>query len=399
MALKVLVGPLRYVQGPNALSEMDQQLQALAIRKPLVLVSRSAKKVVEPIFAGMLEARRIIYELLEFGGECTFREIDRVKNACIEGCHDAIIGCGGGKTLDTGRAAAAAAAVMVEKSPPEALPRFGAGVPYVSVPTVAATDAATSAVSLVYTEEGIAETALAFPTNPTMVLVDTGIIARSPVRLIVAGMGDALATHFEAAVSLRTGTPCIQTSAHSTLTAQALARLCLDIILDYGVHAKAEAEAGIPGPGIEAIAEANVFLSGLGFESGGLSAAHAIGLAFHHINECFETHMYHGELVAFGTLTQLILEERKPEYLDTIFGFCKAVGLPTTFGELNLGNVTDEELLRVADAASRHVIIRSMPGGTAQPDREGRFYDHLTVFRAMKTADAYGRAFDRTSRR
>ncbi len=395
MALKVLVGPLRYVQGPNALSEMDQQLQVLSIGKPLVLVSRSAKKVVEPILAGRPGAQRTVYEFLEFGGECTFREIDRVKSACIEGHHDAIIGCGGGKTLDTGRAAAAASAVMVEKIPPEALPRFGAGVPYVSVPTVAATDAATSAVSLVYTEEGITEAALAFPTNPTMVLVDTGIIARSPVRLIVAGMGDALATYFEAAVSVRTGTPSAQTFAHSTLTAQALAKLCLDILLEYGARAKTEAEAGIPGPGIEAIAEANVLLSGLGFESGGLSAAHAIGLAFHHIHERFETHMYHGELVAFGTLTQLILEERKPEYLDTIFGFCKAVGLPTTFGELNLRNVTDEELLRVADAASRHVIIRSMPGGTAEPDREGRFYDHLAVFRAMKTADTYGRAFNR----
>ena len=396
MALKVLIAPLRYVQGPNALLQIGEQLQVLGIKNPLVLASRSAKKVVEPVLAEGLGSKGIAHALIEFGGESTWREIERVKDACILGGYDAIISCGGGKTLDAGRCAAAASAVNVEKFPPEVIPQIGANVACINVPTVAATDAPTSAVSLVYTEEGRVEAVLALPINPTMVLVDTAIIASAPVRLFVAGMGDALATYFEADISRRTGTPCLS-GAQSTLAAQALGKLCLDILMDYGVHAKMEAEQGIPGPFLEAVVEADVLLSGLGFESGGLSAAHAVGLAFHHIQERFETHMLHGELVAFGTLTQLVLEGKKPDDLGKIFGFCKAVGLPATFEELGLRNLTPKDLETVADVASKHAIIRSMPGASRTPDADGRFYDHQAIFYALKATDAFGRGFGEQS--
>ena len=208
-------------------------------------------------------------------------------------------------------------------------------------------------------------------------------------------MGDALATYFETDMCHRTGTPSIGTGALSTRTAQALSRLCLDILMEYGVQAKVEAEAGIPGPGIESIVEANVLLSGLGFEGGGLSAAHAVGTAFEHIRGSFEKHRHHGELVAFGTLTQLMLEGRKPEYLDRIFGFCRAVGLPITFEEMTLKRVSEEALETVARLASQSPMIRSMAGATKEPDTEGRFFDSGEILRALRAADAYGRAFAR----
>jgi glycerol dehydrogenase len=389
MALKLLLAPLRYVQGPNALSEIGAQLQTLGIRKPLVLASRTAKKMVEAVLAEGLMSKGMAHTFIEFGGESSWKEIERIKNACIAGGHDAIVSCGGGKTLDAGRCAAAASAVNAEKFPLEVIPEIGANVACINVPTVAATDASTSAFSMVYTEEGTLEAALLVPTNPTMVLVDTAIIARAPVRFFVAGMGDALATHFEAAMSQRTDTPC-PAGGQSTLAAQALGRLCFDTLMEYGVAAKTEVEGGIPGPFLEAVTEANVLLSGLGFESGGLSAAHAIGLAFHHIEECFETNMLHGELVAFATLTQLVMEGRKPDDVGKIFRFCKEVGLPTTFEELHL-RVTPEDLQTVANVASKHAIIRSMPGANRAPDLDGRFYDHQAIFRALKGTDAFGR--------
>ncbi len=394
MALKVLMAPLRYVQGPDALLHMGEQLLVLGIKNPLILASPSAKKAVGSTIGKGLEAVGITYGFIDFGGHCTWKEIERVKNACLEGNHDAIISCGGGKTLDTGRCAATGPAMNVEKTPPEVFPRFGAGVACINVPTVAATDASTSAVSLVYTEKGTLEATMVFPTNPTMVFVDTAVIAKSPVRLLVAGMGDALATYFEADMTYRTSSISVQTRAQSTRTAQALARLCFDILMDYGIQAKAEAEARVPGPGIEAVAEANVLLSGLGFESGGLSACHAVGHAFLHISQHFKgTPPFHGELVAFGTLNQLVLEGRKPDFLDKIFGFCKAVGLPTTFAELTLANLTDEALETVALVASRDILMQSMTGAHSERDEQGRFYDHLEILNALKATDAYGRAF------
>jgi len=393
MPTRILLAPLRYVQGPDALQQLGEQLQVFRIKNPLVVAPPEVREKIGSTITESLESRGLSLSFLEFGGECTWKEIERIKSACIKGSHDAIINCGGGKTLDAGRCAASGAATNVEKDPPEVFLTLGAGVPCINVPTIAATDASTSAASLIYSDAGTVEATMIFPTNPTMVLVDTSVIARSPVRLLVSGMGDALATYFEADMCHRTASPSPGTNALSTRTARVLGRLCFDLLMEHGVQAKREAEAGLAGPGIEAIVEANVLLSGLGFESGGLSASHAVGQAFHYIRERFRRHLFHGELVGFGTLTQLVMEGREPQFINRIFGFCKAVGLPTTFEEMGLEDVTDAELQKVALAASKDILIRSFVGARETRDEQGRFYDHWEILRCLKVADAYGRGW------
>jgi glycerol dehydrogenase len=392
MPLKIMTAPLRYVQGPDALDQMGSQLERLGIRYPMVLIDRNARADVEKSLLDSLTAKNIGCLFVDFSGECAWPEIERVRSLCINGNHDAVISCGGGKTLDTGRCVASGAATNVEKTPPEVFAKLGAGVPCINVPTVAATDASTSAASLVYGADGTVEATIVFPVNPTMVLVDTSVISRAPVRLLVSGMGDALATYFEADMCRRTAGPSVQTGAQSTRTAQALAKLCFETLMDYGVQAKLEAEAKVPGLAFEAVVEANVLLSGLGFESGGLSAAHAVGHAFHHIRGHFERPLFHGELVAFGTLVQLLMEGRTSQFLDTVFGFCTAVGLPTTFLEMTLTGITDEATKTVALVASRDILIQSFVGARKERDEQGRFFDHMEIFRALKATDAYGRA-------
>jgi glycerol dehydrogenase len=389
MPLKVMVAPLRYVQGPNALAELGEQLAIVGLKNPLILTSPRAKRAVGETVHSGLEAKDIPHAFVDFGGECTRREIARLRDLCLEGGHDSIVNCGGGKVIDAGRAAACASAFCVEEQ--KVYPDLGAGVACINVPTVAATDASTSSVSLLYDDNHVAEATMAFPANPVMVFVDTSVIAKSPVRLLVAGMGDALATHFEADMCFRTGTPAVVTQSHTTRTARALARLCCDLLLEYGEQAIAEAREGIPGPALEAVTEANVLLSGLGFESGGICGAHAVGMNFTRLLDAMEEPQYHGEMVAFGTLTQLVMEERPREELDRIFGFCRAVGLPTTLAELSLPEVTDEQLETVALAASRDFLIKGMPRSTAETDDLGRHYDHLEILAAIKSTDAYGR--------
>ena len=98
--------------------------------------------------------------------------------------------------------------------------------------------------------------------------MDTAIIAKAPVRLLISGMGDALSTYFEAqacfdakAISMAGGA--------STLAAVTLARLCYETLLAEGYKAKLAVEAGVVTEAVERIIEANTYLSGIGFESSG----------------------------------------------------------------------------------------------------------------------------------
>ncbi len=393
MSTKILIAPLRYVQGPNALSEIGEHLAGMGVSNPLVMGGPTALSVCRETMALSMNEKGIKSDFVPFGGECTFDEVQRIKDACVSGAHDAIIACGGGKALDTGRTASAGNAVNAGVVPPEIIDGIGADVPCIQVPTIAATDAPTAKVSVIYTDKGEFETFLVFQANPAMVFVDTQIIANAPVETLVSGMGDALATYFEAAMSYRTDSPVLA-GGLSTRTAQMMARFAFDTLMEYGYQAMLEAENNIPGQALEAVVEANILLSGLGYESGGLAAAHAIALSWTRVYDRFGVHPTHGQFVAFSTLTQLMMEGRNAEFLDKIYGFCRSIGLPTTFAELGLNNAADDAIHMVAEDASRSVLITSMPSATGTPDEDGGFYDPNEIFNCLKAADAYGRRFE-----
>ncbi len=319
--------PGRYIQGAGAIEELGAEAARLASR---------AFAIVDPwVFDALLDGfrpsleSRLEVRFARFGGECSDEEIERLRREA-EGSQ-AVIGIGGGKTLDTAKAVA-----------------HLRGLPVLVAPTVASTDAPTSALAIIYSSEGEFKRVLRLASNPNVVLVDTAIIARAPVRLLVSGMGDALATWFEAD-SCRLKSAPNTAGRPGSMTAYALARLCYDTILEYGLLAKSSCEAGVVTPALERVVEANTLLSGLGFESGGLAAAHAIhngltALAPTH-------HYYHGEKVAVGTLASLFLTGKPAAQIEEAYRFAESVGLPTTLGAIGLDGVSDDELLRVGRKA------------------------------------------------
>lgn len=388
MSIKMLIAPQRYVQGPGALSQIGSHLEIFGVTNPLILTSPSAFKACRDILIGSLEAGGLRYDFLPFARECTFEEIDRIKNVCLDGAHDAIISCGGGKAMDAGRAAAAGYAVKVGPSIFETRDPFGADVTCIQVPTVASSDAPTATISVVYNAEGVQEGVVSTRLNPSLVLVDTQIIAQAPVRTLVAGMGDALATYFEADMVHRSGRQAVN-GAYALHTVLAIARLSYDILIEYGLSAKREVEAKSPGPALEKVVEANILLSGLGYESGGLAAAHAIANSFPILHDRFDKKPMHGELVAFSALTQLIMEERERELVDKVRDFCRDVGLPTTFEEMGLTSATDDMLALVANDAAKSGMIAAMPKAYKRPDSEDRYYDPEEIVRCMRETDAW----------
>ena len=158
-------------------------------------------------------------------------------------------------------------------------------------------------------------------------------------------MGDALATYFEAtACQASNATSCA--GGHITIAAITLAKVCYQTLIEEGVKAKLAVEAGVCTTAVEKVIEANTLLSGMGFESGGLAGAHAIHNGLTCIKDCH--HLYHGEKVAFGTLTQLVLENADEDLLDEVITFCMDVGLPTTFADLGIEHPDKDALMEAA---------------------------------------------------
>lgn len=200
---------------------------------------------------------------------------------------------------------------------------------------------------MVYDDDGAFLEYRFFGRNPDAVLVDTTIIAQAPVRFLVAGIGDGLSTFFEADASSTTRKPTMA-GGPPLLAATTLARLCYDTLLENGLAARQACEHRVVTPALERVIQANTLLSGLGFESGGLAAAHSIhnGLTVLH-----ETHDYwHGEKVAFGVIALLVLEGREHELVNEVVDFCLRVGLPVTLGDIGV-EADPETLGPVAEAA------------------------------------------------
>ena len=358
---KMFNSPGRYIQGAGELARLGTYVQTLG-KKALILLSAGGRKrngtEIEASFSGT--DCGTAWAL--FSGECCETEIHRLMEIMTEQQCDIIVGIGGGKILDTAKAAA-----------------YYQRTPVVICPTVASSDAPSSALSVVYTDEGAFERYLFLPKNPDMVLMDTAVIAASPVRLTVSGMGDALATYFEARACLRKDADtCV--GGKATLAGMALAELCFRTLMEEGEKAKTALEAGACTAAVEKVVEANTLLSGLGFESGGLAGAHAIQNGLSLLDEC--RHMYHGEKVAFGTLAQLVLEDVPLEELEYVGGFCIRLGLPVTLAQLGIGEVSREKIMAVAGAAcAEHDTMGNMPFAVT-PDM---------ACAAILAADAFGR--------
>ncbi len=358
---KVLKSPAKYVQGAGVLETFDQYLQGMGNRL-LVLISESGTKRICPIlercFAG--KDYQIRYEI--FQGECSWPQIKRLAAVSAEQKATAVVGVGGGKILDTAKAVA-----------------HQAGLPVVIVPTVASTDSPCSSLSVIYKENGEFDRYLFLNACPDVVLADTAVIAKAPPALLTAGMGDALATHFEARACRASGRNN-QVSGTPTRAAGGLADMCWEYLKRDGLRAKLAVEAGACTEAVETIVEVNTYLSSVGFESGGLAAAHAIQKGLTFIPELHDRR--HGDKVAFCTLVQLVLEDAAE--VDEVMAFCSGVGLPVCLADLGYG-AAEEEALRLAaeKSCAPGSTIHNMPFPVT-PDM---------VYNALLAADALGRAF------
>lgn len=322
------IAPAQVVRGAQVVSEAGAAIAHLG-RQPFVMGGACALETVRPQLQAAFAQQSLHSTEIVCKQACTDKSLKRLKQAALAQHADVIIGVGGGKSLD-------AAKLLAHKC----------GLPVVTIPTSAATCAAWTALSNVYTEEGAYQYDVGLPHCPDLLLLDYDIVATAPQRTLIAGIGDALAKWYEASVS----------SGHSqeTLVIAAVqqARILRDILLQ-------KAETAIAQPGSEvwqAVVDATVLMAGV---MGGLGGAQCRTVAAHAVHNGL-THLpmaqssLHGEKVAYGILVQLRLEELvQGNQLATtarqqLLRFYQDIGLPLTLSDLGLGKISVDDLAHVS---------------------------------------------------
>ncbi|WP_265520357.1 glycerol dehydrogenase [Oerskovia flava] len=346
--VRTLISPLRYVQARGALTRLGEFVAPIGT-KPLLVADDVVWALVQDTVAESLQAADLPRHRTGFGTYATAAEVDRLAREIEEAGADVIVGVGGGSTIDAVKAAG-----------------HLAGIRWVSVPTVASTDAPCSALSVIYTEDGAFEEYRFFPHNPDLVLVDTQLVANAPAKFLVAGVGDALATWIEARAVAQANTTTMA-GGLPLVTGTALAELSWKILWENALPAIAAVREHIVTPAVEKVVEANTLLSGLGFESGGLAAAHAI---HNGLTAAPQTHgLTHGQKVNIGSLTQLVLEGAPTQEIDDFIVFTTRVGLPNTLTEIGLTADDVGDLTRVAQSATAEgETIHAMPFDVHVPE-------------------------------
>ena len=327
--LTLAVAPAKVIRGSNISSEAVDAISRLGNR-PLIVAGHRTLDVAQN-YLELLESREFDFVKTSYTPDCSESSLEILRNKAQDHEADLIIGIGGGKSLDTAKLLA-----------------HQLQIPVVTIPTSAATCAAWTALSNVYSDEGAFLYDVALDNCPDLLILDYGLIQTAPQSTIIAGIGDAIAKWYEASVS--------SGDSEQTLIIAAVqqARVLRDILLQKSVCA-------LQSPGSEAwreVVDATVLLAGV---IGGIGGAQCRTVAAHAVHNGL-THIcgrgsIHGEKVAYGILVQLRLEEMlqgnqlAAAARQQLVKFYAEIGLPQKLDDLGLGNITLQQLQKAAQFA------------------------------------------------
>ncbi len=340
------IAPAQVVRGFHAIEQVGDQIARLGSR-PLMIGGDRSLDVVKSRFKSVFKSHSLNAAKASYDKDCSETTLANLKAAVADHQADLIIGVGGGKALDTAKLVA-----------------YQCNLPIVTIPTSAATCAAWTALSNVYSEQHAFLYDVALARCPDLLVLDYDLVATAPQRTLVAGIGDAIAKWYEASVS----------SGHSDKTlliaAVQQARVLRDILFQ-----KSQAALLNPlGSDWQEVVDASVLMAGVIGGIGGAQcrtvAAHAVHNGLTHLLESH--HALHGEKVAFGILVQLRLEEMLQGNVlaassrQQLLKFYDEIGLPKTLADLGLAEVTIAQLHQAAEVAcSENSDIHRLPFSVA----------------------------------
>ncbi|MBF2065022.1 MAG: iron-containing alcohol dehydrogenase family protein [Calothrix sp. C42_A2020_038] len=324
------VAPAKVIRGTQVFAAAVDDIARLG-KRPLIIGGKQTLGEIQRFLEPILDAPVLQCLCTHYNRDCSETSLLSLRKQANLHQADVIIGVGGGKALDTAKLVA-----------------YQLDLPVVTIPTSAATCAAWTALSNVYSDEGAFLYDVGLARCPDLLVLDYDLVQTAPTRTLVAGIGDALAKWYEASVS----------SGHSeqtiVISAVQQARVLRDILFQKSLKAINE-------PGSDTwreVVDASVLLAGVIGGLGGAQcrtvAAHAVHNGLTHISK---NESIHGEKVAFGILVQLRLEEMvqgnqlAAAARQQLLKFYAEIGLPSSLNDLGLGDVTLRQLVSSAEIA------------------------------------------------
>ncbi|MFJ5315931.1 oxidoreductase [Pectobacterium versatile] len=330
--VRVQVGPANYFSFPGAIDKLLEFYPPDVLKNALWIYGERAIAAARPYLPAEFDApsaRRV-----QFGAHCSEGEVAKLVAQAGDECQ-VVIGVGGGAVLDTAKVAAR-----------------HIGVPLVAIPTIAATCAAWTPLSVWYNDAGQALRFEIFTDANHLVLVEPRIMLAAPVEYLLAGVGDTLAKWYEAVV-LSPQPEMLPLSVRLGLQAALDIR---NVLLQQSAAALEAVERGELTQDfldvVDAIIAGGGMVGGLGERYTRVAAAHAVhnGLTVLPQTERF----LHGTKVAYGILVQSALLGDNDTLLQLKEAF-KAFGLPTSLAALDV-DIHDR-------AALQAVIARTLQAG------------------------------------
>ncbi len=323
------VAPAQVIRGFGAIAQAAGAIASLGDR-PLLVGGERSLSVTYPSLEPIVQQHRLSAQPASYHPDCSEASLASLQNAVRSHQANVIIGIGGGKALD-------AAKLLAEQC----------RLPIVTIPTSAATCAAWTALSNIYSDQGAFQYDVSLSKCPNLLILDYDIIATAPQRTLVAGIGDALAKWYEASIS----------SGHSeqTLTIAAVqqARVLRDILLQKSAIALQEPRGQVWQDVVDATVLMAGVIGGLGGAQCRTVAAHAVHNGLTHLIPSH--HSLHGEKVAYGILVQMRLEELiqgnqlAEAARQQLLKFYSEIGLPKSLNDLGLGTITLAQLQQAAE--------------------------------------------------
>ena len=337
--IRVVAGPANYFSHTDSLSRLHDFFTHDQLSRAVWVYGERAIAAARPYLPDaftLTGATRLL-----FTGHCSETDVRQLANDAGDN-RSMVIGVGGGALLDTAKALARRL-----------------GLPFVAIPTIAATCAAWTPLSVWYNDAGQALHFDIFDDANFLVLVEPQIILNAPEEYLLAGVGDTLAKWYEAVVLA----PQPETLPLTVRLGLNGALAIRDVLLESSEQALADKKQGKLTQAfcdvVDAIIAGGGMVGGLGERYTRVAAAHSVhnGLTVLPQTEKF----LHGTKVAYGILVQSALLGQDAVLAQLITAY-QRFNLPTRLAQLDVDINNRAEIDKVIAHTLRPVeSIHALP--------------------------------------